>query len=323
MITDFQIYTKDGLVSSLPCGKSIVALGTFDGVHTAHKLLLRRAIGQKKETGAAMVGAWCFAEAPASILGGRQIPLLCTLENKINALLSLGLDFVAVGDFRRFCAVKAEEFIEKILKAELSCMGTVCGFNHHFGHRGLGSPALLADAFGQENAIVVPEVRLFSETVSSSAIRAHILEGNVGHAALMLGRPFTLASPVVGGKALGRDLGFPTANQYFPAGTVIPRHGIYATVCITEDGKRYLGVSNVGVRPTITDGSDDHCANCETYIHRFTGNLYGKLLKVEFHEFLRDEQKFDSVEALKKQIGCDLQAAIDYFEGAGTDALDY
>ncbi len=321
--TDFTIYTRDGVLPSLPQEPTIMALGTFDGVHTAHKQLLRGAIEQKKKLRAARVGAWCFAEAPASVLSGHKIPLLCTLERRIEIMLSMGLDFVAVGDFRSFCSMAAEDFVERVLCDRLSCVGTVCGFNHHFGHKGLGSPALLKRIFGEENAIVVPEVRLFSETVSSSAIRSHILSGNVAHASLMLGRPFTLEAQVVTGKALGRDLGFPTANQFFPKGTVTPRRGIYATLVETPDGKHYVGVSNVGIRPTIIDGSDSHAANCETYIHEFDGDLYGKTIKVSFCEYLREERKFASLDALRAQIDLDLHAAIGYFAEAEAPDIDY
>ncbi len=320
---DFQIYTKAGMTDFLPQKPTVLALGTFDGVHTAHKQLLRAACKLKNAVGASRVGAWCFAQTPASVLSGHKIPMLCTLERRIELMLSQGLDFVAVGDFRTFCSVTAEDFIENILKNKLCCIGTVCGFNHHFGHKGAGSPELLKTLFGKENTAVVPEVRLFSETVSSTAIRAHIAEGNVAHAALMLGRPFSLESAVVEGKALGRNLGFPTANQFFPNGTITPKYGIYATVCETPEGARYIGVSNVGTRPTINDGKDTHATNCETYIHGFSGNLYGKTLKVSFCQLLRDEKKFDSLEALTAQIEKDLHAAIAYFAEAEGPDIEY
>ncbi|MBQ8408377.1 MAG: riboflavin biosynthesis protein RibF [Clostridia bacterium] len=317
----YKIYTPSGIATAPPEGKAVVALGIFDGVHAAHRTLLRSALSLGKSLGAELVGAWCFGDSPASLLGGEEIPQLCTLEDKVNTLLSLGLDFVAVGDFKSLRSLSACDFIHRVLMKELHCIGAACGFNHRFGYMGQGTPEMLAEAFGRDAVAVLPEVKLFSETVSSSAIRALIADGQVGRAQLMLGRPFSLKAPVLTGKRLGRSLGFPTANQYFPAGTVTPAHGIYATVCTTEDGKRYVGVSNVGIRPTITDGSDRHEPNCETYIHGFSGNLYGRALKVEFYEFLRPEMKFRSTEELKAQIEKDLASALTYFEGLDSPAL--
>ena len=108
-------------------------------------------------------------------------------------------------------------------------------------------------------------------------------------------------------------------NQIFPEGIIIPKRGIYATVCITPDGKRYAGVSNVGVRPTITDGSDAHAVNCETYIHGFDGKIYGERLTVEFHEYLREEKKFESTEELSDQISRDLESTLAFFNRSGID----
>ncbi len=310
---DFKIYAKEGVDLKSLSGSSVIALGTFDGVHIAHKQLIEEAKMLAKRIFADSVGVFCFSESPAKVLSGRNIPQLSSNEEKTALLLSLGLDFVAVGDFRDFCDLGAEDFIEETLKGDLKCIGTACGFNHHFGHKGLGNSELLKKSFGQDNTVTFPEVRLFSETVSSSAIRAHILEGNISQAALMLGRQFSLSEKVVEGKALGRDLGFPTANQFFPKDKITPRRGIYATLCTTEDGKRHIGVSNVGVRPTIVDGSDSHITNCETFLYNFSSDIYGQRLTVEFHEFLRDEKKFSSIAELKEQIGRDLSSSLNYF----------
>ena len=117
---------------------------------------------------------------------------------------------------------------------------------------------------------------------------------------------------VIGGKKLGREWGFPTANQLFPSDSVKLKNGIYATVC-TVDGKRMTSVSNMGVRPTISEDADSHALNCETYIHGFSGDLYDKRVTVEFYELLREEKKFDSHEALREQIGKDIDASVRYF----------
>ncbi len=317
MTEQFYIVTAEGVVSAPPWGKCVIALGTFDGVHVAHKAIFREALALKKRLGASLVGAWCFSELPVNILGNKKMPMLCTLDEKIARILDTGVDFVAIGNFREISSVSAEDFADKILADKLNCVGAVCGFNHRFGHRGLGSHALLKERFGEDSVAVVPEITMFGETVSSSAIREHILSGELEIAQAMLDQPICMSSPVVSGKHLGHSLGFPTANQSFPKGIITPKHGIYATLCYTEDGKRHIGVSNVGVRPTITDGSDLHGVNCETYICNFNGDIYGQALKVEFCAYLREERKFASVEELREQIAIDEKNALKYFEASG------
>lgn len=319
MPESFYIVTTKGRVSSLR-GSTVIALGTFDGVHIAHKAILREAAALKERVGADLVGAWCFSELPANVLGKKNTPMICTLEEKIQRILDTGMDFVAVGDLRALATVSAEDFVDKILVEKLGCIGAVCGFNNRFGHKGLGNSALLYDRFGNDGAAVVDEITLDGETVSSTAIREHILNGNLQRARDMLAQPVSLIAPVVGGKQLGHSLGFPTANQVFPDKVIIPKNGIYATLCYTEGGERYVGVSNVGVRPTITDGSDSHHVNCETYICNFDRSIYGENLRVEFCKYLREEQKFESVIALRDQISRDVEGAIAYFESVGIKA---
>ncbi len=307
--------------TSLPEKGSVIALGTFDGVHSAHKSIISEAIALKERIGACSVGAWCFSELPSSVLGKADASMLCTLDEKVEILLSLGLDFVAVGDFKEILSLTANEFVEALLKGELGAVGAVCGFNHRFGKGGLGSPKMLEDIFGENNVKIVPEIKLFGETVSSSAIREHIAKGEVELAAKMLERPVSLTATVKQGKHLGHVLGFPTANMCFKEGVVTPKRGIYASLCYTEDGKRYIGVSNVGIRPSITDGSDSHAVNCETYICDFDKNIYGQILRVEFYHYLREEKKFDSLRDLRRQIAADALRTNDYFASEGAEFL--
>jgi riboflavin kinase/FMN adenylyltransferase len=133
----------------------------------------------------------------------------------------------------------------------------------------------------------------------------------------MLGHPVSLIGKVMEGKHLGHVLGFPTANLIFKNGLVAPKRGIYAALCYTEDGERHIGVANVGIRPTVTDGSDSHTLNCEIYILNFNKSIYGSTLKVEFVEYLRDEKKFDSLRDLSQQIAKDAIRAKDFFEAQG------
>ena len=309
---NFKIFTPSDNEISLSDGKNVLALGTFDGVHIAHRALLESAVEFKRTVGAAKVGAWCFSDTPASFFKKESSPLLTSLDERISLLLTTGLDFVAVGDFADFCTMRAEDFINDVLISELNCVGAVCGFNHRFGIGAAGDSKLLKDMLGSDKVLLKDEIKYDGTTVSSSAIRALISSGEIEKANCMLGRPYSVRAKVVKGKQLGRKLQFPTANIFFPSSTIPPKSGIYATVC-QIDGERYIGVSNVGIRPTITDGTDAHAFNCETYIVDFSGDLYDRDLTVEFHKYIRDEMQFSSLDELKAQISKDTETALAYF----------
>lgn len=317
MTDTFYTVTPSGVAVAADLGDTVIALGSFDGVHAAHHALIGETLSLGRKLGV-KTGVWCFSTLPANSLRKEKLPMLCSLDEKIELLLSLGLDFVAVGDFSQLCSYSPEDFIENVLKKELNCIGCACGFNHRFGKGGVGSPETLVRAFGEENTVIMPEFTLLSKTVSSTVIRELISAGDVSSAAVMLKRSYSLKGEVLQGKHLGRKLGFPTANQRFPDGIAVPKYGIYATLCTTADGKKHAAVSNIGIRPTIIDGSDTHAVNCETYIHDFNQNIYGEILTVEFCEYLREEKKFDSVESLRQQISRDLEGSLSYFERSGS-----
>lgn len=287
----------------------VLALGIFDGVHVAHRALLKRACELRQALGASAVGAWCFKSTG-------QTPAISSVEERVSLLLDSGMDFVVLADFDTFRNMSAERFVSEHLTATMECVGVVCGFNFRFGKDRLGSPDDIVSRLGQDRVSVVGEIKLNGVTVSSSEIRRLISNGEMENAAELLGRGFSLCTTVEGGKRLGRTIGFPTANQSFANGCIVPRRGIYASVCTTPDGRHYIGVSNIGVRPTIKDGTDSHLLNCETYIVGYKGDLYGQTLCVELVKYLRDECIFASVDELKQAISKDVRAAIDYFEEA-------
>ena len=306
------IITRDGRKMLSVKGSSVIALGTFDGVHVAHQALINSALKLKKSIGADLMGVWCFEESPTSKLNGEPVPPLTSKEEKLSLLFSLGADFVAMGRFEDLRDLPAEDFIDSILRQRLASIATVCGFNHSFGHRGLGTPSMLTEAFGDDRAVTVPEIKLDGETVSTSATREHLLRGEVEIANQMLGRRFALRATVAEGKKLGRKIGFPTANQRFTSNRLLLKQGVYATVCKLDDGECFYGVSNVGIRPSIKT-QDDHSINCETYIIDFSRDLYGKTVTVEFCKYLREEKSFSSIEELTKAIENDKNRALAYF----------
>ena len=303
-----------------PPARSVMCLGNFDGVHRAHTVLLSEGKKLARELTAreddTLSGIFCFFRptvdfvfTPEGVTPVRVRGHLTTLRDKLRIFASLGLDFVCLCDFPDVRDLTPGEFIS-LLKDACGCVGVVCGFNHYFGRHATGTVYHLLEAFGEDRMFIQPEMQIDGMAVSSSRIRACLRAGDAETAEQLLGRPYSLETAVVHGKALGRTLGFPTANQYFPAERVIPETGVYTTLCHTPYGL-FAGVSNVGSHPTVDDFAR---VNCETYIIGMEGDLYGKRIKVEFLKKLRDEQKFDSIEALIAAIQRDAEQASCYVE---------
>lgn len=288
--------------------KRSIALGSFDGVHIAHKEVILSAVNYAKENDC-ISAVVTFRQPPALILG-QSFSLISQNELKEKYIEELGVDELIYIDFNReFCSLSPTDFF-KILKAHLDAVSLSCGFNYRFGSKKSGDSKLL-QKLCKENRInfsCSPPILFEDEAVSSTRIRKLIEQGDISKANLLLGHPFGIKNTVVDGQHLGRKLRFPTANQSLPKNCVVPRFGVYITRA-EIDGKIYNSVSNIGNRPTV-DGSK---VLCETNIFGFSGNIYGKEIKVEFHEFLRDEEKFSSVDDLKNNVYSDIASAQRYF----------
>ncbi len=285
--------------------ETVVCLGNFDGVHLGHRVLLQSAFEIKRDRlpGAA-VSVFCFREPSTDTLS--PTPHLSTLTQKLNLFAQNGVEYVILGEFEEMRDLSPVEFLEDVLKRECHATAAVCGFNYRFGRGGKGDADLLRQHFPLHS--VVPEYSALGETVSSTRIRRLLAEGNVRDAAALLSYPYTIESEIVHGKALGQKMGIPTVNQTFPDRMLIPRHGVYITDC-EIDGIRYRGVSNVGVHPTVDDNA---AVNCETHLLDCHADLYGKLCRTSFLEFLRPEQKFDSLDALRAEIAKNIEQAKNY-----------
>lgn len=294
---------------ALPCA---LCLGHFDGVHQGHRALIR----ELKRIGKAHVprlplGALCFTEPPALALGKTPPPQLTLLQEKLQLLGEAGLEFAILYDFADIKDLSPQAFVEKILIKECQCRVAVCGFNYTFGKGGTGSAQDLCECMEAHGltASVVEPVTDGIHTVSSSLIRTMLEHGHPEDAARLMGHPYTLVGKVRAGKHIGRVMGFPTANLYFPGLSLIPAHGVYAVHA--RLGKRtYRGISNVGIRPTFADGKH---VTCETFLFDFNGDLYRRELHISFLHHLRPEIKFRSMEALEKQIQLDIARAKEYF----------
>lgn len=302
-----------GRSQTVQCKKRAIALGFFDGVHIAHGALLKRTVEAAKEKGL-VPSAVTFDAHPGSLILHSPTPLLTTPTQRGELMRRYyGIQDVIVAHFdQRMMCQPWREFVEEYLAKELGAAYLVCGHDFHFGYKGEGNPNRLQElcaALGI-GCDVVPKVEVEGITVSSTYIRTLIAQGEMERANQFLGHPHTLVNTVAHGKRLGSALGFPTVNLKFPTGVLVPAFGVYATAVRLPDGSRYPAVTNVGVRPTVDDGES---VNVEGYILDFSGDLYGQTIEVEFYKRLREERKFDSLEALRAEVMANAQETRAYF----------
>jgi riboflavin kinase/FMN adenylyltransferase len=302
---------KTGKETSLPAGAKIsCALGNFDGVHLGHRQLLLKAA--KKEHGTDASAVWTFRVHPRICMGSSSVKILTSVEQKLEYFKDAGIEYAILEDFFEVADISAEDFAKKLLINKLGVEHAVCGFNFSFGKKASGNAEMLIRYFEEENrkVSVIPPYEKDGVTVSSSLIRKTIEGGDVENAEKLLGHPFSICIPVTQGRRLGRTIGVPTINQVFSENQVIPRFGVYASLCHI-DGSVYMGISNVGIRPTIAESVK--IANCETHILDYSGDLYGKNIRVDLCKFIRDEVKFSSVDVLAAEINKNISQIRDYF----------
>lgn len=283
-----------------PPGSTSVALGFFDGFHRGHQAILATTCEKLRPV------TFTFRNHPASVVQSVRMPGLLTVASERQALLQAAGSEVVWCDFDRpFSQLSPEEFFEEILRRGLGAGRLVSGANYRFGHKAGGDVALLrqlAEPHGIE-VVTVPGVEEGGELISSTRIRSSLQQGQPEQAALMLGRPYSLSARVVRGDQRGRTIGFPTANLQPAAGKLVPAYGVYA--CWVQRGPQRLGaVANLGVRPTVASNQAEPLL--EAHLLDFEGDLYGEPLVVELHHFLRPEQRFSGLEALKTQLQQDL-----------------
>jgi riboflavin kinase/FMN adenylyltransferase len=299
-----------------PEGGSAVTIGAYDGVHLGHRALLAELQARGRADGLSVVVV-TFDRHPATVVRPESAPAqLCDLAQKLELLASAGVDRTVVVPFTEERANEtAEDFVETILVEGLGSRLVVVGEDFHFGHGRKGNVALLAE-MGSTAGFAVEGVTLSTDQgvggaagapISSTRIRSLVATGQVEVAATMLGRPHQVRGPVVHGDHRGgTELGFPTANVDVPEGICLPAPGIYAGWYERPDGSRWETAISVGRRPTFY--GPDGALLVEAYLLDFSGDLYGEEAKVSFVARLRDEQAFDSVDALVEQMGADVEA---------------
>lgn len=292
--------------------QKVIALGFFDGVHLGHGALLQRVAQRAQELGA-VPAAFTFDAHPASIILGHKIPQLSTPEDREGLMhRCYGIEEVVVGQFDQMMRMDWRAFVTDYLQKQLGVVHVVAGHDFHFGYRGEGNPQRLAQLCEQVGmgCDIIQKVELDGITISSTYIRTLVAQGETERASAFLGHPHTFTGEVVHGKALGRTIGFPTANLVVPEGILVPAHGVYATRVITPDGQAHMAVTNVGTRPTLDDGDQ---LTVEPWILDFDGDLYGQRIRVEYFTRLRGERKFASLEELTNMVFQNAQETRVYF----------
>ena len=279
--------------------KTIYALGFFDGVHIGHAALLSACRHMAAEQNC-RAGVVTFSVHPDSLVLGKTPALLNSPRDREWLLKEkFHMDTVVTLPFdEELRSMPWQSFVELLLE-DYRAAGFVCSEDFRFGYRGLGSAALL-QTYCESRGIgctVVPEQFLDGVRVSSTYIRQQIESGDMATAVRFLGHPHVLSGQVIHGKALGRKLGFPTANLRLPEGLAVPKFGVYACACLV-DGARYPAVTNIGTRPTV----EGQGITVEPWILDFSGDLYGRDITLELYYFIRPEMKFPSLEALQTEI---------------------
>ncbi len=297
-----------------PLHGTVVAIGNFDGVHRGHRAVIGAALKRAKALGRP-AAALTFSPHPRLFLRPQDALFqLSSARDKLRLLAASGLDGAIVMNFdAQLAATSAADFIERILVGRFGVGGAAIGFDFHFGHKRTGSPAYLAEQGARLGFAVdiVPPLEDEGRPVSSGAVRTALSQGKVVEATELLGAPWFVSGEVIHGAKRGRDLGFPTANIKLDPSCGL-KHGIYA-VRVAVGGKRHDGVANFGTRPMFDGGAP----LLEVFLFDFNGDLYGQTLDVAFIGWIRHEQKFESVEVLKRQIAADAAQARDVLQRAG------
>lgn len=280
-----------------------VAIGKFDGIHRGHRKLID-AICEYKAQGCKAV-VLTFEPSPLSFFGNGEYKGLTTTAEKRRIFEKIGVDILVEYPLNNeTAAMEPERFIEEVLVRRLHAVCVACGPDFTFGFRGAGNVELLKECgqrFGYVTRVSDKECRDGAE-ISSTLIRNEVEAGHMDKALEYIGAPYSVTGIVEHGRQLGRTIGIPTVNLIPPEDKLLPPFGVYSAV-ISYKGEHYKGITNIGVKPTVTD---EKSVTVETYILDFQKEIYGEYITVNLVKFIRPEQRFDSIEELKQQISRDI-----------------
>ena len=287
---------------------TVLTIGTFDGVHLGHQKIVERVVTTARQEGLLATVFTFFPHPRMVVQHDKGLKLIHTSQEKKQLLQQLGVDLLVVQPFNEaFAQLSAEEFVSTILVQRLNVKKVIIGYDHRFGRN---RTANIDDMrlFGEKYGFAVEEIsvqEVDEVSVSSTKIREALNKGDVTTAEHYLGTPYSLTGTVVHGLKLGRTLGYPTANiQVTEDYKLIPKDGVYAVYSYIGSRKVY-GMMSIGKNPTI----EGKGASIEVYFFDFNGNLYDQKLTIEFVQYLREEQKFATIDLLKKQLQDDETAA--------------
>lgn len=290
--------------------ETVIALGNFDGVHKGHQQIISRTV-KSAEAAGFKSAVFTFSNHPKNLMADKiVVKNILYADEKAAIIESLGVDYMFNIPFdQTILTMDPIDFIDDLLIGKFNMRQAYCGFNYRFGYKAAGNAEILMkEGMKKGFGIHIQEpFTIDGNLVSSTFIRSLIQEGKVDQCIKYMGRLYSIGGEVVVGNKLGRTIGFPTSNIMIDETMVTPPNGVYVTYC-TYNGVRYPSVTNVGVKPTI----GTYHKNVETHIFNFDKELYGKTIRVEFLEKTRDERKFESVEALSKQITDDCITARSY-----------
>lgn len=288
-------------------------MGTFDGVHIGHKKILER-LTQNTENGKYESLVLTFFPHPRMVLQGEsEVKLLNTLSEKIDLLEKIGIQNLVIHPFdETFSRLTAEEFVKTVLVDQFHIQKIIIGHDHRFGRNRTANIDDLI-AFGKQHVFEVEQIsvqEIDAVSISSTKIRTALLEGNMALANEYLGYDYLMTGTILKGKQLGRTIGFPTANlQIEEKYKLIPRNGVYV-VKSTINQKNFFGMMNIGYNPTVAGEN----LSIEIHYFDFDGELYDQKISVSLLEYVRPEQKFDSVDLLKQQLKKDQNYALEYID---------
>ncbi len=294
----------------------VATIGNFDGVHLGHQAILAQLAEQATRLRLPRL-VITFEPQPQEFFAGPTAPpaRLMRLREKLQALDGLGIERVLCLEFdHRLAAMPAHAFIEELLVGHLGVRYLVVGDDFRFGHRRTGDFAMLLEA-GRQHGFEVADNHSYvldGERVSSTRVRRALGQGDLELAARLLGRPYDMCGRVAHGDRRGRTIGFPTANIHLHR-RVTPVYGVYAVLLSSPDLRPWPSIANVGRRPTVQGTREQ----LEVHLLDYRGDLYGQHAKVDFLHYLRPEQRFESLDALQRQIQRDEQAARAYFSARG------
>ena len=293
---------------------SVIALGFFDGVHRGHAALLQRAAQRAAELGVESA-VFTFDRPPKEVVTGKKVYLINSTDDRRDLMERLyGIDRVIFAPFDgNMMHCSWQDFLHELLIRENGAVHLVAGHDYHFGYKNEGNPQLLQETCAKLGigCDIIPKVELDGITVSSTYIRTLVEAGDVERAAQFLGHRHCLSQIVRHGQHFGRTIGIPTVNLTVDDGVLVPRHGVYITRVYLPDGRSFPGVTNIGVRPTVSHSDN---VTVETFLLDFDGDLYDRRIRLEFFRYLRGEQRFADAEGLRRQIQQDIAQARAFFE---------